>query len=187
MFPLDSTISGGVASHNLFQSTLGDHMRTKRTRGPRTSPDVRDAIEQLAAAGNSNADIQLLLDRDERFKGRVPVSLVTVGRIARAARQRDAQPFSLLTFDADDARLVLPVLAHLRTVTDAPWALTQDVARWIVRVRKAAPDVAPYTAFQFAIRYLSAQTRPVEMSARMPPISDLDTALAIAQKEAQSQ
>lgn len=135
-------------------------------------PDVQQALERLLAAGFSPARAVQRLDQEAQLTGRVP-SLRTVQRVASELRPPDtSDTWRLVEADPDEARLVLPVLGAL-IEAGSMTSITQETARWIARIQRAAPGLAPLDVARFALRYLSA-----EMGER--PTGEIDRALALA-------
>ena len=118
-------------------------MTTKRTGRPRIDGDVEREIKRLALNdGWTAAQIHRELERRQELQGRVPV-LRTVQRIVAPLVSRDpSRWWNLAEADPDDAALVLPVLSELmeRTQGHLP-RVTKDLAGWIARLARAAPDM----------------------------------------------
>lgn len=123
----------------------------------RTAPDVRRAIQDLAAEGHTAISIQALLEQDERFAGRVPVSQRTVQSIAREGRLRDASGRWSLKTAGEDAVLVLPVFRAILERWHGSMRLTNAQAAWVARLRAADPELPALEAFRLAQRYLAAE------------------------------
>jgi hypothetical protein len=158
-----------------FKETIGSKMPR------RIHPSIKGEIERRAKLGDSAAEIERHLARlraSGDLPGPVP-HLKTIQRIARAARP----PAPATPGDAwnpkgageGEAMLVLPVLAeviersrgHIRT-------FSRDLAEWIVAVRRAAPTLPPWEAYELSVEYLRAERG--ERGAL--PMSALDAYLA---------
>jgi hypothetical protein len=147
----------------------------------KTHPRIHREIERLAQLGYRPAEIErylIGLKASGALFGDVP-SRKTIGRIAKAARPpaptTPGDAWSLKDASADEAALVLPVLAeviersqgHIRT-------LPRDLATWIVRVRRAAPTLPPWDAYELGVEYRRAE---LGMKGALP-MSALDAYLA---------
>lgn len=109
----------------------------------------------MLALGHSPSRALERLAASPKYRERLP-SLRTAQRMAREVRP--AQPGERWSFthaEPDEARLVLPVLA---AVGEGYGSLSRETAEWVVRVRRAAPEMEPYAAFVWAIRYQAAVT-----------------------------
>jgi hypothetical protein len=140
--------------------------------------DVRDAIVVLALEkpGWNATDIHRALQQDERVAGRLP-TVRTVQSMVKDARPRDASgPWSLADGDVSgaDAALILPVLAAVvREREGHVPGVTRREAAWIVKLRRAVPDLPPWETYRLARRYLVREDRK-------EPCMDLDLFLAFA-------
>ena len=96
-------------------------------------------------------------------------SLRTVADMAAAYRTNaGSDAWSVMTADAEEAALVLPVLAELlRRSGFETFALSQPIARRIARVRGAAPWLQPFEAFRFAARYEAGRENPTRIDAQL--------------------
>ncbi len=117
-------------------------MATKRKIRRRIDGDIEREITRLARyEGWTPAQIHRELLRRENCKGRVP-ELRTVQRIVAPLVSKESSAWLLADADPDDAALVLPVLAELIRHTQGRVSrLPQEIAEWIVRLRRAAPDM----------------------------------------------
>lgn len=139
----------------------------------RTDPDVLDRIRDLAADGYSGPAIERLLTADPEYADRTP-SLRTIQSIARDT-PTTSEWWSVAEASADEARLVLPVLAdRIAYLTEAhekqrtrhgqhvaplgTVRLARDLAVWIAKVRSVGPDLPPREAYRLAWRYWSNPT-----------------------------
>jgi len=148
--------------------------KAKRGR-PRIDGDIAYQIELLARTQRwTPAQIYRHLGREKNYEGRVP-SQKTVQRAVQRWRERDESGrWHLDDYDDDTARLVMPVLAALAGHTGGlVSSVSRDEARWIARVREAAPDMPPFFAWQAAVCY---QQRAAEKA----DTEDLDLLLGFA-------
>lgn len=127
----------------------------KRRARRNTDSDVLAAIhERMLIKGIAGAAIHRELEADDQFRGRVP-SLRTVQTIVRDySTQDDSGSWGLADAQGDEASLVLPVLRSLLHEEDGRRHLSKDEAKWIVRVRRAAPELKPIGAYLLARAYL---------------------------------
>ena len=125
--------------YNQSDATYGCHMTTQRIKR-RIDGDIEAEIRRLAVREWAATQIHRELERRSDFKGRVP-SLRTVQRIADDYA-KDTTWWSLADADPDDAALILPVLAELMEQSQGHVSrLYKGLADWIVRIRRAAPDM----------------------------------------------
>jgi len=129
----------------------------RRPGRPRTDSEIEGLIHRLAWKGWTPAQIELGLKTEKTLKERKLPHLRTIRRIvAQHGPRKDASLgwWSLADADAEDAALVLPVLAEMVKQGYGPRVhLNNEVAEWIVRVRLAAPDIPPSWALVVALNY----------------------------------
>jgi hypothetical protein len=142
----------------------------------RISPAIQARVERLAIEGASPSQIERQLARDGVPLAEQP-SRRTIQRIAQAARVKDhSGPWSLADAAGDEAEVVLPILraylnlASLQDTRRAPY-LTKAEARWIIKVRRAAPSLHAFDVYFLARAYLVREIRRQETF-------DLDALLA---------
>lgn len=161
------------------QRAISRHSAQSKKPRPRVAYDVRAEIKRLAALIEppTAREIQLMLDQDPRFAGRVP-PLRTVQNIAQgAAVVDDSEPWSLAHASGAVAGMILPVLALVAEETKGRRShITLREARWIIRVRRARPDLLPWLVWRFARAYLAAESRETSTA-------DLDLQLALAPEQ----
>lgn len=129
----------------------------RRTRGWR--PELEELVAQWSIAGRSGPWIEEQLER--RFPEERRPTLRTIQDIAKRTTARvDSDPWSLgdTEMDAADAALVLPVLrVYADDGKGTIPGVTKLEAEWIVRVRRAAPDITPGQVYYYARRYIAAR------------------------------
>lgn len=111
--------------------------------------DIERRIRDLTDEGFSPSQIWRAIGEDK-------VDLKTVQRRAKEYAVPDASgPWGLAdTDDPDAAALVLEVLPELVWRTQGRVRhITRDRAKWIVRIRRAAPSISPWAAYQLAMEY----------------------------------
>lgn len=142
-------------SRNVTQSRPRPRRSYRRVDG-----DVRREIERQARLPEPSAAtaIQTVLDQDERFAGRVP-PLRTIQAIARAAAVvDDSEPWRLDDGLGLSAGLILDVLAEVVEQTDGRRRhITRAEATWVVRIRRARPDLAPWAAYMLARDFMAGK------------------------------
>ena len=114
-----------------------------------------DAIVQLALTTNwTPAQVHREIEGREDFKGRV-LNYGTVERIVKEFRQPvTSEAWSFRDSDGDDANLILEVRRELIRVWDHPsQRISKKEAHWVVKIRKAAPDLNPATVWLVAVMY----------------------------------
>jgi hypothetical protein len=77
--------------------------------------------------------------------------------------------------DPEDARLALEVLAQVYDRTDGRVWLTKEVAAWVIRLRRAEPEMPASWAYVLAWQYLAAESAQREQDE--PMLLDLVVAL----------
>jgi len=143
----------------------------KRPGRPRMAPEVRAAIRRVVTSPEghelSPVDIRRLLQGQDSYKGRVP-SLRSVQREVSKYRPPDPSGWwSLVALDtdADEAALILPVLAEAIGQSHGRWTrFTKKLAGWVVKVRASALDMPPAWALAVADAYsaLEAQKKSAD-------------------------
>lgn len=144
----------------------------------RFSDEVMAIVEEGAIKGLSVADIERALTAARIHPASQPARR-TIQKIVHDAVTLDRSgPWVLADTDGDDARLILGSLRAVTLLEFAPETavnsilrLTKAEARWIVRVRRAAPTLPPMYAWFMARLYVAREAR--EQSTR-----DLDALLA---------
>lgn len=146
--------------------------------------DVQAAIEDLALNSTwTPSQIERELLKEEQFKNedretgtRLP-SLRTIQTIVKEVRQLDLSGrWELPDADADGgAALVLDVLAAVIEETKGRRQyLTKMEAAWVIRIRRAAPDLPPsFDTYRLARLYMTREHWQM-------PSPDLDALLAFA-------
>lgn len=128
----------------------------KRRRRRSTAPEIIQEIRRLVLQGWTPAEIDQHLSRDDRFAARAP-SRRTIDYIAAEARPRDdSEDWSFAHASADEASLVLPVVAAVVANTAGRVRrVTRQEASWIARIREAVPDVPAWDAYWLARDYIT--------------------------------
>lgn len=135
----------------------------------RIDPDIVGRIRELAVTGHTGPSIERLLSVD--YADHTP-SLRTIQGIMRERTADPSEWWSVTTATAEEARLVLPVLAeqirrratietayeakHGRRITDLPAGalrIHRELAEWIAKLRTIAPDLPLSEVYSLAIRY----------------------------------
>jgi hypothetical protein len=128
------------------------------SRGKQVPYPVRNAIRALAWEGVSAAEIERELGRKHWF-GTYPVSLRTIQNVVKQARQEEppdpAGPWSLAdaSIPADDVRLIRDVLPTIIGGDAGKSWPSREYVQWLVRVRRAAPDISSHWVPTLASAY----------------------------------
>ena len=132
-------------------------MATVKRRRRQIDADMERAIMVLA---DSHTPTQIHRELERRVgKDRTP-ALRTVQRVIADVTPKDALPWQLRDADPDDAALLLPVLAAAIERTEGRVRqVTRGHAEWIVRLRRASPEMPLYTAFALARIYVAQVER----------------------------
>ena len=146
----------------------------RRGVGKRLDPDVREAIELLAALGWNAPKIDRVLGGTS-FADRMP-DLRTLQRYVQRVRQRSGpdEPWQRTEMAGDDARLVLETLGAIIRDTGEGWTFTRAQAKWVLWVRQVVPDLDPMNAWLAALHYLARERSSA------PDYVNLDAFLAFA-------
>lgn len=151
-------------------------MTTTRRRS-RWSHKVEDAIADLAARDMSASAIREELHNRLHFEWKeIPSERAIDDRLQKLRPRDPADPWRLADGAGHTASLVLPVLAALIEETGGrKTSLTRLEASWIVRVRRARPDLLPWWAYRFARAYVAADLANDDVA-----LAVLDAQLALA-------
>ena len=128
------------------------------TPNRRMDGEIQDEIEAGFIRKWSAAQIER--DLKSRFgEGEVPSSR-TIQRAVKAMKKAEKSSeegkgdWSLLSADAEDCELVLPVLKSVVVETEGrQTTISARVASLVVKIRRVAPDVDPWDVYEFARRY----------------------------------
>jgi len=133
---------------------------SQMARGSRTDKRVRDAIWELGGLGERKApEIQRLLEARPEFAGLVP-ELRTIQSHLRQMRPREPiQPWGLRESDPEDLPLILDLLADAIDLSEGRirW-LTVAEAEWVVRFRRAYPELELDRAYALARMAVAAES-----------------------------
>jgi hypothetical protein len=137
-----------------------------KLRQATTNEELLELAEGLAPLGLDLLDVLALLE------AKIPDERTIRRRIAERKPPDPHDPWTLAATEGDKAARLLPVLrAVLERTEGRTKGFSKATAEWIVRVRRAAPDLDPWTAYRTALAY---QRRTG------PDTEDLDTFLAFA-------
>ncbi len=120
-------------------------------RGGHQDVDIDLQIEELFRLGFGAAQIHKELERNEKFKGRVP-AVRTIRRRIAAFAEDSSGPWRISEASGQDAAVVLPFVAML-----AGTPITNAEAAWIVRLRAIVPDMEPAFVWTLVKRYRRAE------------------------------
>ena len=156
------------------------HSGKSRQRRRSWPLSVLGRIKELAAselsAGAIHRKLELEASSGEAGFGLndVPSRRTIHNIVAEHTLEDDSDPWELAEAEADEAALVLPVLAAIIEKTEERRShVTQDQAKWIVRIRRAAPDLNAWMVYLIALNYMACAEHGV-------PHNHLDAYLAFA-------
>ena len=122
-----------------------------RKRRRRIAGHVEQAIRELALRGFSTAQIATELER--RDENDVPDAR-TIRSIAAEVISDPSDSWTLREADPESAELVMPVLRAVIEQTDGRRErVTVAQAAWIAKLRRAAPDLLPWSTYVLASFY----------------------------------
>lgn len=122
-----------------------------RHRKRRIPGHVEQAIRELALRDFSAAQIATELER--RGENDVPDAR-TIRSIAAEVTADPSDPWTLREADPESAELVMPVLREVIEQTDGRRErFTVAQAAWIAKLRRAAPDLLPWSTYVLASFY----------------------------------
>ncbi|MBA3779736.1 MAG: hypothetical protein H0X16_10655 [Chloroflexi bacterium] len=126
-------------------------------RGKRTRPEVRTRIRELYLEGNNAAQIQRKLDEEEHWADDVPALRTIQHLVRQMAGPRDTSgDWSVTGADADEARLVLPVLAEVITRTRGRVKrFTRKQGEWIAKLSRIDPNLPAWYVYDLAKAYIA--------------------------------
>ena len=134
--------------------------KNRRRAYRRVEREVRAEIERQARLPEPPpaTEIRTVLELNEDFADRVP-PLRTIQAIARAASVIDeSEPWRFEDGLGVSASLILDVLAEVVERTDGRRRhLTRGEVAWVVRIRRARPDLQPWTAYLLARELMSGK------------------------------
>jgi hypothetical protein len=122
-----------------------------RMQEARTAEDLEGVAKEL-----DRFDLDLL-DVVAFVSAKLPDERTIRRRIAERRPPNPQDPWTLAEADGDEGALILPVLAALMERTEGRVAgFTREQAQWVVKVRRAAPDLEPLHAWEVAFAYQGA-------------------------------
>jgi len=138
---------------------------TTRHRRRNMSPELQKRIEEKAASGYSATDIyrELVESGPENLP-----KLRTVQNVVKAKELPDESgPWSVANKDKygafldtpEDARIILDVLADVIIQSGRKRAFTMNEAKWVLRIRKLAPDISCGSVWDLARSYMVAENK----------------------------
>jgi hypothetical protein len=125
-------------------------------RGPKADVAQRRAIQNLVDEGHGATAIIKELNRQGLLSEPHPTFHPrTIERMVQKLKVSDESgPWSLAEAETpEDAQLLLDVVLHIPLWTQGRVWISKDLAKWILRVRKASPTVPIDWAYRLARRY----------------------------------
>ena len=143
--------------------------------GERLDPELRAAIEMLAAFGWRAPQIERVLGGVPGFRDQMPDTR-TIQRYARRARRSSGpdEPWERMEMAGHEAALVFGTMAAVMQRTGHFPTLTRAQARWLLWVREAVPDLDPVEAWELGLLYFARER------SKTHDYADLDALLAFA-------
>jgi hypothetical protein len=132
-----------------------------RNRKRQYGDDVFKEVFGRGLTGQTPREIQTYLKTMPEFKGRVP-SERTIRRWLKSHVRRSGDRWSFADAEnPSDGRLVLDVLGHVIDASNGRIEyLTKDEAHWIIRVRRAYPEMSLENTWTIANWYLRSRSHP---------------------------
>jgi hypothetical protein len=156
------------------------------SRGPQTSVEVQRTVQELVLLGYGKAQVYRELERLKLIDEGSSPSKSTIDRLVDRLKPADpSDPWSAMDSSANDAQLLLDVVAHVFQRTAGRVWPTTDLANWVVRVRERAPTVPVDWAYALGLAYQWSQThkreiRSLDLTLAMEPWSSPEHAGAWA-------
>ena len=123
----------------------------------KVGPRLRQAAsnEELLEVAEGLAPLHLdLLDVLALLEAKIPDERTIRRRITERRPPDPHDPWTLATTKGDKAARLLPVLrAVLERTEGRTKGFSKATAEWVVRVRRAAPDLDPWYAYRIALAY----------------------------------
>lgn len=141
-----------------------------RLRQATTNEELLEIAEGLAPPGLHSLDVLALLE------AKIPDERTIRRRIAESKLLDTSGPWTLARASGGVAALVLPVLGAVLDHTQGRVAgLTKEQAKWVVKVRRAAPGLDPWYVWRVAAAYQVADQKGTDADRE-----SLDALLAFA-------
>ena len=128
--------------------------------GRSVSGPVADLVRDLVRIHPGWSAGQVHREVEDRM-GTAAVSLRTVQRYMTQQPKRADGSWALETAESDEARLVLPVLAHAAWTLGRRIEIDQSAGQAIAKVRSAAPDVPLWDAYVLGQALADGETERV--------------------------
>jgi hypothetical protein len=156
------------------------HARPRKKRERDIKDSVLVDIQNLVSIQNASGPAIL-----RYLEGQVEIgelqpkdvpSLRTIQRVIKDLRIPDEKEiWHLADGGGEDGQLILPILAEILLQTQGRvHSLTKTLAKWVLNVRKAAPDAPAYRVWQLALIYMNSEAKGLSDT------SDLDNYIAFA-------
>ena len=140
------------------------------------SPEIVAEMERLAASPVSISVSEVHRHIEEMFGETlaIPTERTIYNILRDLTIHDDSEEWQFAETDGDEAALILPVLADIAHATQGHrTSITNREAGWVVRLRRAVPDLAPLWAYAYARHYILRLQRE-------QPTTDLDMLLSFA-------
>ena len=140
------------------------------SKGPQTTADQELAAKALLLEGISGkAQIFKKLKEIGLLDGENSRSQRTIDRMVDRLSHADVSgPWSLEDEAVpEDASLALEVLAQVYDRTDGRVWLTKDLATWVIRLRRATPDMPASWAYVLAWQYVAEASKQQDQENRL--------------------
>ena len=121
-------------------------------------------IKSKAHEGWTAAEINRMMHKDVQFLDKEDLpSKKTVERVVKSVRIEDSSgPWGVMDSDAEDARLILDVLADVIIQTEGrKTRFTKEEASWVLKLRKVASDARPYNVWLLAREYMVLEDKKI--------------------------
>lgn len=131
-----------------------------RRRRRKVTPDMYRKIAELAQAGASAPMIAgeinaMVPEVDDQISER------TILDVMHEVSPQPGKWWRLADSDPEDAPLVFEVMAaRARESEGRKWWVSQAEAAWVIRVRRARPDLSPSDAYRLARLYVRRHEEP---------------------------
>lgn len=124
------------------------------SKGKSIDPEIELQLRDLYQKGLSAAQAYSSLGKNPKFAYRLCDPRTVQRRWAEYGPADQGEPFSLMDCEDDDAELLTRLIGEVVQHTEGSRWPTRQVAKFMVRVARAAPGLSAYKIFSIASEYV---------------------------------